>query len=145
MSLWKNLSATRINFLHTLEYVPEQLKKSWLFISILRFTSVRIISPAVHYSTVFPLSFVTGYHGNMSTRTKEIVVRQVQQEESLMSTITCKWRIYIMKLQKRNFELRKKEKKRNLTDKVSTYTSERFTGIMHHSLKVLTFREVLFI
>jgi hypothetical protein len=40
-----------------------------------------------------------------------------------------------MKLQKRNFEL----KKRNLTDKISTYTSERFTGIMHHSLKVLKF------
>lgn len=53
-------------------------KKNWLFISILRFTSLRIISPAVHYSTVFPLSFLTGYHGNMSTRTKEIVVRQVQ-------------------------------------------------------------------
>jgi len=84
---------------------------------------------------------MTGFHGNMSTRTKEIVVRQVQQEVSLMSTITCKWGIYIMKLQKRNFEL----KKRNLTDKVSTYSTERFTAIMHHSLKVLKFREILFI
>jgi hypothetical protein len=38
-----------------------------------------------------------------------------------------------MKLQKRNFGL----KKRNLTGKISTYTSERLTGLIRHSLQVL--------
>lgn len=140
MSRWKNVSAARINFLHTLEYVPEHIKK----LIIYKHTEVHIGAHYLASSTLLnrvpallhdrlPWKYVNANKRNCratsAVRRVPNVNNHVQMED-----------IY--------HEITKKEiwtKKRNLTDKVSTYTSERFTGLMHHSLEVLKFREILVI